>query len=54
MRSQHKITVLACAIALSVPLNAVADASYDALKSQVELLQQQLQEVQAALNKQQK
>ncbi len=44
---RHKL--LACAIALAFPLNAAADAGYDALKSQVEVLQKQLQAVQETL-----
>ena len=50
---RYKHGVIACAIALVFPLNAMADAKYDALKEQVELLQQQLQKVQAALEQQQ-
>lgn len=41
--------VLACAVVLSLPLSAMADDSYDALKAQVELLQEQLQKVQSTL-----
>tara|TARA_R110001583_G_scaffold6774_1_gene34035 strand:+ start:3514 stop:4746 length:1233 start_codon:yes stop_codon:yes gene_type:complete len=49
----HKRSLLACALALSFPFNAIADAKYDALQKQVELLQQQLQQVQVALKEQQ-
>lgn len=40
---------IACAVALAFPLNAVADASYDALKVQVEQLKKQLEAVQSTL-----
>jgi hypothetical protein len=53
MMTRHRRKMLACAIALALPLNAVADDSYDALKAQVELLQKQLQQVQGVLEKQQ-
>jgi len=51
---KHAITrwrknALAAAIALALPLNAAADAAYDTLKSQVEALQKQLQQVQETL-----
>ena len=49
----HKRSLLACALALSFPFNVIADAKYDALQKQVELLQQQLQQVQVALKEQQ-
>tara|TARA_R110001606_G_C15404705_1_gene654309 strand:- start:38842 stop:40074 length:1233 start_codon:yes stop_codon:yes gene_type:complete len=51
--TRQKHTMLACAVALAIPLNAMADASYDALKAQVELLQTQLKEVQETLKNQQ-
>lgn len=47
--SKYRHNVLACTIALAFPLNAAADTAYDALKSQVEVLQKQLQEVQETL-----
>lgn len=43
---------LPIAIALTLPMTAVADADYDALKRQVEQLQQQLLQVQEALKQQ--
>ncbi len=44
-----RLGAVAAAVALALPLNAAADAAYDALKSQVEALQKQLQEVQESL-----
>lgn len=43
---------LAVAIALAMPMTASADAAYDSLKKQVELLQKQLEQVQEALKQQ--
>jgi len=47
--NRFRWVVVAAAITLILPLNAAADAAYDALKSQVEALQQQLQQVQETL-----
>jgi len=47
--TKYRRNALAYAVALAFPLNAIADDNYDALKAQVELLQKQLQEVQATL-----
>ena len=47
--NRFKLGAIAAAIALTLPLNAVADAAYDALKSQVDALQKQLQQVQEML-----
>ena len=40
---------VAVAVALALPLRVSADAAYDALKSQVEALQKQLQQVRESL-----
>jgi len=47
--NHYKQSLLACVIALSFPLNAIADEGYDALKAQVDALQKQLQEVKETL-----
>jgi len=41
--------MLAAAMALSLPVGAMADPAVDALKQQVELLQQQLEQIQKIL-----
>lgn len=48
-RSRIGPGTIVVAVALALPLNAAADAAYDALKSQVETLQKQLQQVQETL-----
>jgi len=50
--NRFRFGAVAAAIALALPLNAAADAAYDALKSQVEALQKQLQQVQETLKQQ--
>lgn len=47
--TKYRRNMVTCAIALAFPFSAMADESYDALKAQVELLQEQLQKVQATL-----
>lgn len=47
--TRWKINALAAAIALTLPVAAMADPAYDALKQQVEILQQQLEQVQQTL-----
>jgi len=49
LRKRTSPDAVAAVIALILPLNAVADAAYDALKAQVEALQKQLQQVQETL-----
>jgi len=55
MNHSKKFTrhMLAIAISLVIPSVASADAAYDALKQQVELMQKQLEELQKALKQQQ-